>query len=37
MDIKEMDLSKNDFVTVKRNKFRLIEEDDWNKILYNDN
>ena len=32
-EIKEMDLSKNDFVRVIRNKFRLIDEDDWNKIL----
>ena len=30
-----MDLSKNDFARVKRNNFRLIDEDDWNKILFN--
>lgn len=35
IDIKELNLSKNSFVRVKRNNFRLIEDEEWYKILYN--
>ncbi len=33
-EIKGMNLSKNDFVRVKRNKFRLIDDDYLNTILF---
>ena len=34
-DDKEMKLYENDIVRVNRNKFKIIEENDWAKIIYN--